>query len=65
MEAPTLPAWALATIDELHKQIDRLRSGQACRACRGAGAEVRTGSAGEYERACGACDGTGLKHGAS
>jgi len=59
-EQPTLQPWALASIDELLTQLARLRTGRACRVCRGAGTETLTGSAGTYERACNACDGNGM-----
>lgn len=55
-----MPAWAVAVIRELEAQLDRLYSGRACRACLATGAEVRTGPAGTYERACAHCHGSGV-----
>lgn len=59
-ERPTLPTWAVATIADLQRQIDRLMTGRGCRACKGSGEEQRGGPAGVYVRSCGGCGGTGV-----
>lgn len=60
-DRPTVPAWCCALIRDLEKQLDRLYSGRACRACSGSGEELRGGKAGVYRRTCGECDGEGVK----
>lgn len=59
-DRPTLPAWAHAVIQELEGQLERLYSGRACRACKGAGLEPEGGTAGVYYRECPTCSGSGF-----
>lgn len=59
-DSPTLRAWEVEAIQDLEKQLDRLRSGRACRTCLGAGSEVRGGPNALYTRACGDCGGKGI-----
>ncbi len=56
-DSPTLRAWEVETIAELETQLVRLRTGRACKRCRGSGEVTRTGG---YVAACGDCNGRGL-----
>ncbi len=59
-DPPTLRAWEVETIQDLEKQIDRLRTGRACKPCLGSGSEVRGGPNAMFTRACGDCNGRGI-----
>lgn len=57
----TLEPWVVAALQELAEQADRLRGGVACRECQGAGKLAVCSPLGVQWRACGACDGSGVK----